>query len=425
MKKSNLLKAFGLTALAAVSLGLFASNHSVNAEEGTESPKIVFKKEMINTDGYKPTSSDSFEITFEQVENYKKYWDGDWKEDAEDSTVSPKITANLGPVTIAGSGAKEDISVSDKTAYATFTSFSNITKAGLYTYLVKESTPSAPLWTQVDPDHKDVETPATEPSATSEASIPTYVLKVKATNGDSGLQYQVTMKKIIWNKDKGTKDTVKITADSESGTQAVFANRLADDKTNRPKTSVTIYKHVTGDGLDSVDSSQTYSVRVKLTYTPMFDKNKLGESEPFTPTTSPKVNGQTISTVDANYGDKGMLITFPKNGGSVTIPNVPVGTKVEVSEENLPSGFKAKVVANSVDAATDGLVATQDELTPASFMAVSETDATNKNAGSVTNQFNDIVNTGLKFMTSPFVILLAMVVVAGGAYVVAKRKISE
>lgn len=440
MKKSNLLKAFGLTALAAVSLGLFAFNGSVNAEDGTQAPKIVFEKDMINTDGYKPTASDTFNLTFTQKENYAKFWTSDWVDEEDANTiVSPRISVDLGPVTIAGTGAEEGIQESVKKSYATFTSFDKITKAGLYTYLVTEQTPSTP-WTQVDPSNPESETvnPTIHRDAPKEASLPTYVLKIKATNGgtsSTGLNYEVTMSKIVWNDDKQNYELKKINADGGSDnktTEAVFANRLADDYTNRPKTSVTIHKFVTGDGLDSVKKDQDYTVEVTFAYTPMFEKNTLTTENDFTPetklSTDPKVDPSEKITYEGNNFASTFKISFPKHGGSVTIPNVPVGTKITVNEKGLPVGFKAVNVPNSKEPAADSSLLSKADFEKAggkSFMAVSQVDDTNINEGSVTNGFFNIVNTGLKFMTSPFVILLAMVVVAGGAYVVAKRKISE
>ncbi|MSE05277.1 hypothetical protein GKC34_05445 [Lactobacillus salivarius] len=359
-------------AVVGMTLGMFGSSTKIQAEKIIEDDdeeestttgnyEIKIQKIMKNTQGYKPGASDTFTVTFTQLDNLGKYWG---KADEADTVIAPKIDQALSPATIAGSGATGEL-ISETKTVSTNYSINDLKTPGYYTYKITEGALPEAIsdangsrsWTHTGTDES-------------------YIMTVKVD-------------------EEGNKD-VKIKKESDLSTKldtVTFTNSLTATQ------NVTIKKVLAGSGLTASDKSKKYDIKVTL-------------------------NGLTS---DVKAGD----ITFSNgkeqtvklgNNETVTITNVPVGATVGISEDGL-SGFVASVKRDTVSVPetgklSDGVTMTKDAGTVAMGTTAS-------NSFTVTNTRDDIVNTGIKVATNPFVILLAVIGIGGVAYVVIKRKVKK
>lgn len=358
MKKKVML-AFGL--LASLVVGASAGLSVAHADDPAT---VKLKQTMEGTANYKPSASDAFTVKFTQLENLGKYW-GDQAN--ADAVVAPKVDAALTDATIAGTGAKEGLDAATKTAETDY-KLSQITQPGYYTYKVVAG---------------DVPVAIDDANGKRSWSKPTeeYIMTVKVTGtAPDNLQYDVKLK---------TEDKLDTKLD-----ELEFKTTLTASQ------NVTIKKVLAGTGLDTADRARKYSIKVTLNGLTADVKTADGQTT-FTSTDSSK----TIELGDNE---------------TATIKDVPLGVTVAVGEDGLP-GFKASV-QRGTNAATEGKISTGVSSAAETVTMGNTADASTENAFTVTNTRDDIVNTGISMLTSPFVLLLVAVAAGVTGYVVIKRR---
>lgn len=388
MKRRKVSKLFGVTSLLALfGVGALLFTNSVeakNEDSGEEeaqttltAAELTLKKNMLDVAGYKPEASDKFTVTFTQLkgDDAEKYW--------PDIKVTPSPEKELKPQEIDGTQAKEDISANTKTVEVKY-NLSSLDEEGYYVYEVKESAPSN-AWTS---DGK------------------TYILKVRVyfKDEDPDTNELVQEAKLI-EKD----DTAPSGVKGEKSTVAEFTNTL------KPQTKkVTIAKYVVGYDAELVESDRKYTIHVVASKADdshsddQFDV-KIG-----------------TKTVKGNYSAAGFDIQLD-DGGNATM-NLPLGTKLAVNEKAPGKRFEVKIDKNSEVAADEEAegyeVLTSDTQDSKVVTDVVTNDPTDVHSIVVTNKIKTLVDTGVKLVTSPFVVLLAVVAVAFGGYVVVKRRLN-
>ena len=385
MKRRKMNKLFGVASLLAlfgVGALLFTNSVEAKPEDSEEedqttltAAELTLKKNMLDVAGYKPEESDKFTVTFTQLTGDKaeRYWP------EIKATPSPKKT--LDSKKIDGTKAKEeDISANKKTVKVKY-DLSSLDEEGYYVYEVKESAPSD-AWIS---DGK------------------TYILKVRVYFKDEDPDAnELVQEAQLIEKD----DTAPSGVKGEKSTVAEFTNRL------KPQTKeVTIAKYVVGYDESLVDSGRKYTIHVVATKPD--GSHSAAEFDV-------KIGTETVK---GNYSEGGFDIQLGDNGKAKM--NLPLGTQLAVNEKAPGKRFEVKIDTNSTTAASEEdeeyEVLTSD--TPDSSV-VTDVVTNDSNSIVVTNKIKSLVNTGVKLVTSPFVVLLAVVAVAFGGYVVVKRRLN-
>lgn len=380
MKRRKVNKLFGVASLLALfgaSALLFTNGVEAKEEDSGEKEEnqvtltakdITLKKNMLDVAGYKPGESDKFTVTFKQLTGAEadKYWPG--------ITATPSPEKTLDSETIDGAKATEEIGANKKTVGVTY-NLSALDEEGYYVYEVKENAPSD-AWTS---DGK------------------TYILKVRVHYKDEDEETNELVQDVTLIE-KGVKSEV-----------AEFTNTL------KPQTKeVTISKYVVGYDEPLVESGRKYTIHVVAT------KPDGSHSED---QFDVKIGTETVK---GNYSADGFDIQLG-NAGKATM-NLPLGTQLAVNEKAPGKRFEVKIDPNSKVAAdeeaADYEVLASDTQDSKVVTDVVTSEATDLNSIVVTNKIKSLVNTGVKLVTSPFVVLLAVVAVAFGGYVVVKRRLN-
>ena len=415
MKRSKLRKLFGVASLLALfGVGALLFTNSVEAKEEdsgeivVDSPASVkINKVMDNTAGYKPAGDGDkfkFAVTRLSDEEAEKFFPG--------SKFTPMGESELGTtsgdtekleVELDGSKATEAVTDAQKTVSKTF-DLKKLTDPGYYVYKITEEQPSdlgSSVWNY---------------------SNEKYILIVRVTEIGRHRDQEANLYKI------DTSDGGEKLGNQKLG-QADFTNTL------KPQTKqVKISKFVGGDDTDlAYDLHHKYTIHVKVTKpdgtnTAETFEIKIAETGVFeivhagTGAVRPKV----LSTITGNYSAEGFDISL--EDGQYAMMNLPLGTKLEVYEKAPGKRFEVKIDPNSDIPAEDDAsgyeVMNSDEQDSSVVTDIVTNEATDLNSIMVTNKINSLVNTGVKLVTSPFVVLLAVVAVAFGGYVVVKRRLN-
>ncbi|WP_171300814.1 Spy0128 family protein [Enterococcus cecorum] len=387
MKRRKVNKLFGVASLLALfGVGALLFTNSVeakNEDAGEEdqptltAAELTLKKNMLDVAGYKPEANDKFTVTFKQLtdDEADKYWP------EIKATPSPEI--ELDSKKIDGTKAQEDISANKKTVEVKY-NLSSLDEEGYYVYEVKESAPSD-AWTS---DGK------------------TYILKVRVYYKDEDEETnELVQEAQLIEKD----DTAPSGVKGEKSTVAEFTNTL------KPQTKeVSISKYVVGYDQPLVESGRKYTIHVVASKAD--DSHSADEFDV-------KIGAETVK---GNYSEGGFDIQL-EDGGKATM-NLPLGTKLAVNEKAPGKRFEVKIDPNSKVAADEDdegyEVLTSDTPDSSVVTDVVTNDSNDSNSIVVTNKIKSLVNTGVKLVTSPFVVLLAVVAVAFGGYVVVKRRLN-
>lgn len=395
MKRRKVNKLFGVTSLLALfGVGALLFTNGVEAKDEDSDDKkedqvtltaaeLTLKKNMLDVAGYKPEASDKFTVTFTQLTGSAadKYWPG--------ITATPSPEKTLDSKEIDGTQAKEDISANKKTVEVKY-DLSALDEEGYYVYEVKESAPSD-AWTS---DGK------------------TYILKVRVyyKNEDVDTNELVQEAKLI---EKDDTDPSGVKGDKSS--VAEFTNTL-----NPQTKEVTIAKYVVGYDAELVESDRKYTIHVVAT-----KPDGSHSDDQF----DVKIGTETVK---GNYSADGFDIQLEnaendEKAGKATM-NLPLGTKLAVNEKAPGKRFEVKIDSNSKVAADeeagDYEVLASDDQDSTVVTDVVTNDLTDVHSIAVTNKVKTLVDTGVKLVTSPFVVLLAVVAVAFGGYVVVKRRLN-
>ena len=389
MKRRKVSKLFGaasLLALFGVGALLFTNGVEAKEEDSGEEKEdqvtltakdITLQKNMLDVAGYKPGASDKFTVTFKQLtgSDADKYWPG--------ITATPSPEKTLVSKEIDGTQATEEIGANKKTVGVTY-NLSALDEEGYYVYEVKESSPSD-TWTS---DGK------------------TYILKVRVYLKDEDPDADELVQNVtLIEKDDNDPSGVK----GKKSTVAEFTNTL------KPQTKeVTIAKYVVGYDEPLVESDRKYTIHVVAT------KPDGSHSED---QFDVKIGTETVK---GNYSADGFDIQL-KASGKATV-NLPLGTQLAVNEKAPGKRFEVKIDPNSNKAADEEAADyevlasdTQDSKVVTDVVTNEESDL---HSIVVTNKIKTLVDTGVKLVTSPFVVLLAVVAVAFGGYVVVKRRLN-
>ena len=389
MKRRKVSKLFGVASLLALfGVGALLFTNGVEAKEedsGEEkedqvtltAAELTLKKNMLDVAGYKPEASDKFTVTFTQLTGSAadKYWPG--------ITATPSPEKTLDSKEIDGTQAKEDISANKKTVEVKY-DLSALDAEGYYVYEVKESAPSD-AWTS---DGK------------------TYILKVRVyyKNEDVETNELVQEAKLI---EKDDTDPSGVKGDKSS--VAEFTNTL-----NPQTKEVTIAKYVVGYDAELVESGRKYTIHVVAT-----KPDGSHSADEF----DVKIGTETLK---GNYSAAGFDIQLEDRGKATA--NLPLGAQLAVNEKAPGKRFEVKIDSNSKVAADeeaeDYEVLASDTQDSKVVTDVVTNDPTDVHSIVVTNKIKTLVDTGVKLVTSPFVVLLAVVAVAFGGYVVVKRRLN-
>lgn len=385
MKRRKVSKLFGVASLLALfGVGALLFTNGVEAkdedskEDNLTAAELTLKKNMLDVAGYKPEESDKFTVTFKQLtgDEADKYWPG--------IKVTPSPEIELDSQEIDGAKATEDISANKKTVKVKY-DLSSLDEAGYYVYEMKES-------------------------ALSDAWISdgkTYILKVRVYYKDEDEDEDEETNELVQEAQLIEKDdTAPSGVKGEKSTVAEFTNTL------KPQTKeVTIAKYVVGYDESLVDSGRKYTIHVVATKPD--GSHSAAEFDV-------KIGTETVK---GNYSEGGFDIQLGDNGKAKM--NLPLGTQLAVNEKAPGKRFEVKIDTNSTTAASEEdeeyEVLTSD--TPDSSV-VTDVVTNDSNSIVVTNKIKSLVNTGVKLVTSPFVVLLAVVAVAFGGYVVVKRRLN-
>lgn len=409
MKRRKVNKLFGVASLLALfGVGALLFTNGVEAKEEDSGAQIVvdspasvkINKVMDNTAGYKPAGDGDkfkFAVTRLSDEEAEKFFPG--------SKLTPMGDSELGTtsgdtekleVELDGSKATEAVTDAQKTVSKTF-DLKKLTDPGYYVYKITEEQPSdlgSSVWNY---------------------SNEKYILIVRVTeededaydDGNTHIKQVANLYKI------DTSDGVEKLGNQKLG-QADFTNTL---KTQTKK--VKISKYVVGDDADlAYELYRKYTIHVKVTKP---DGTNTAETFDVKISTSPNE-----TTVTGNYSAEGFDIQLEDDQNATM--DLPLGTKLEVYEKAPGKRFEVKIDPNSDTEAEEGAsgyeVMNSDEQDSSVVTDVVTNDPTDLHSIFVTNKIKSLVNTGVKLVTSPFVVLLAVVAVAFGGYVVVKRRLN-
>lgn len=395
MKRRKVSKLFGVASLLALfGVGALLFTNGVEAKEEdsgevkVEAPvKLTFKKIMDGTAGYKPTDGDNFTFTFRQLtgEEAEKYWPG--------LKVTPSPTHDINDIVINGKNAKETVSENEKTVEVKY-SLSDLTEPGYYMYEISEKKPDDlgdSVWNYDDT---------------------TYILRVTVRMDED--TDTITQEATVRKKNAALEDGMEATKETE----LVFTNSLKEQKKD-----VFIYKFVQGPDMDVETNPEDYKYTIHVVAT---KPNGEHSDEKFSVELSDLLPGSTTSNVEGNYSEAGFDISITDSAKAKM--SLPLGTKLEVYEKAPGKRFSVNINANSNTEADEdsdeyeSMSTDQQNSKTVTDYVTSETGDLNSIA--VTNKLNSLVNTGVKLVTSPFVVLLAVVAVAFGGYVVVKRRLN-
>lgn len=400
MKRRKVSKLFGVASLLAlfgVCALLFTNGVEAKEEDSgkivVDSPASVkINKVMDNTAGYKPAGDGDkfkFAVTRLSDEEAEKFFPG--------SKLTPMGESELGTtsgdtekleIELDGSQAKEAVTDAHKTVSKTF-DLEALTDVGYYVYKIEEEKP-----TDLD-------------SSVWNYSNEKYVLIVRVTTEDGRhIEQESNLYKI------NTSDGGEKLGDTKLE-QADFTNTL------KPQTKpVKITKYVVGDDADLASLvDNKYTIHVKVT-----KPDGTNTAETF----EIKIASPAASAITGNYSAEGFDIQLTDFQNATM--NLPLGTKIEVYEKAPGKRFSVNINSNSEDPADENagdyeeITTDQQDSKPVTDVVTSE--ATDLNSIVVTNKIKSLVNTGVKLVTSPFVVLLAVVAVAFGGYVVVKRRLN-
>ena len=390
MKRRKVSKLFGVASLLALfGVGALLFTNGVEAKEEDSGEKkeeaevtltaaeLTLKKNMLDVAGYKPEASDKFTVTFTQLTGgaADKYWPG--------ITATPSPEKTLVSKEIDGTQATEEISANKKTVEVKY-NLSALDEEGYYVYEVKESAPSD-AWTS---DGK------------------TYILKVRVyyKNEDVDTNELVQEAKLI---EKDDTDPSGVKGDKSS--VAEFTNTL-----NPQTKEVTIAKYVVGYDGELVESGRKYTIHVVAT-----KPDGSHSDDQF----DVKIGTETVK---GNYSAAGFDIQLEDDEKAKM--NLPLGTQLAVNEKAPGKRFEVKIDPNSklpaAEEAEDYEVLASDTQDSKVVTDVVTNEASDLHSIVVTNKIKTLVDTGVKLVTSPFVVLLAVVAVAFGGYVVVKRRLN-
>lgn len=408
MKRRKVSKLFGVASLLALfGVGALLFTNAVEAKN-EDSGKIVvdspasvkINKVMDNTAGYKPAGDGDkfkFAVTRLSDEEAEKFFPG--------SKLTPMGGSELGTtsgdtekleVELDGSQATEAVTDAQKTVSKTI-NLAGLTDIGYYVYKITEEQPSdldGSVWNY---------------------SNEKYILIVRVTE-DEDSSYDDDDHHI-----KQEANLYKI--DTSDGAEKLGNQKLNQaDFTNTLKTQtkqVKISKYVVGDDADLASLvDNKYTIHVKVTKP---DGKNTAETFDVKISTSPNE-----TTVTGNYSEEGFDIQL-EDAQNATM-TLPLGTKLEVYEKAPGKRFEVKIDPNSDTEAEEGAsgyeVMNSDEQDSSVVTDVVTSEADDLNSIFVTNKIKSLVNTGVKLVTSPFVVLLAVVAVAFGGYVVVKRRLN-
>ena len=407
MKRRKVNKLFGVASLLALfgaSALLFTNGVEAKPEDSgvivVDSPASVkINKVMDNTAGYKPAGDGDkfkFAVTRLSDDEAEKFFPG--------SKLTPMGESELGTtsgdtekleVELDGSQAKEAVTNAQKTVSKTL-DLGALTDIGYYVYKIAEEKP-----TDLD-------------SSVWNYSNEKYILIVRVTeededaydDGNTHIKQVANLYKI------DTSDGGEKLGDTKLK-QADFTNTL------KPQTKpVKITKYVVGDDADLASLvDNKYTIHVKVT-----KPDGTNTAETF----EIKIASPAASAITGNYSADGFDISL-EDAQEATM-NLPLGTKIEVYEKAPGKRFSVNINSNSEDSADENagdyeeITTDQQDSKPVTDVVTSE--ATDLNSIVVTNKIKSLVNTGVKLVTSPFVVLLAVVAVAFGGYVVVKRRLN-
>lgn len=388
MKRRKVNKLFGVASLLALfGVGALLFTNGVEAKDedsGEEeaqttltAAELTLKKNMLDVAGYKPEASDKFTVTFKQLTggDADKYWPG--------ITATPSPEKELKSQEIDGTQATEEIGANKKTVEVTY-NLSALNEEGYYVYEVKESAPSD-AWTS---DGK------------------TYILKVRVYYKNEDVETNELVQDVtLIEKDDTDPSGVK----GDKSSVAEFTNTL------KPQTKkVTIAKYVVGYDAELVESDRKYTIHVVAT-----KPDGSHSDDQF----DVKIGTETVK---GNYSTAGFDIQLG-DAGKATM-NLPLGAQLAVNEKAPGKRFEVKIDPNSTteaDEEAEGYeVLTSDTQDSKVVTDVVTNDSTDVHSIVVTNKIKTLVDTGVKLVTSPFVVLLAVVAVAFGGYVVVKRRLN-
>lgn len=410
MKRSKLRKLFGVASLLALfGVGALLFTNGVEAKDEdsgrivVDSPASVkINKVMDNTAGYKPAGDGDkfkFAVTRLSDEEAEKFFPG--------SKLTPMGGSELGTtsgdtekleVELDGSKATEAVTDAQKTVSKTI-NLANLTDSGYYVYKIAEEKP-----TDLD-------------SSVWNYSDEKYILIVRVTEEDEEAYDDDDDNTHI----KQVANLYKI--DTSDGGEKLGDTKLKQaDFTNTLKTQtkkVKISKYVVGDDADLASLvDNKYTIHVKVTKP---DGTNSAETFDVKISTSPQETTKT-----GNYSVEGFDIEL-EDGQNATM-DLPLGTKLEVYEKAPGKRFEVKIDPNSDTEAEEGAsgyeVMNSDDQNSSVVTDIVTSEANDLNSIFVTNKIKSLVNTGVKLVTSPFVVLLAVVVVAFGGYVVVKRRLN-
>lgn len=407
MKRRKVNKLFGVASLLALfGVGALLFTNGVEAKEEDSGAEIVvdspasvkINKVMDNTAGYKPAGDGDkfkFAVTRLSDEEAEKFFPG--------SKLTPMGESELGTtsddtdkleVELDGSQATEAVTDAQKTVSKTI-NLADLTDIGYYVYKITEEQPSdldGSVWNY---------------------SNEKYILIVRVTEDedfsdrDTHIKQEANLYKI----------------DTSDGAEKLGNQKLNQaDFTNTLKTQtkqVKISKYVVGDDADlAYELERKYTIHVKVTKP---DGTNTDETFDVKISTSPNE-----TTVTGNYSEGGFDIQL-EDGQNATM-TLPLGTKLEVYEKAPGKRFEVKIDPNSDTEAEEGAsgyeVMNSDKQDSSVVTDMVTNDPTDLHSIFVTNKIKSLVNTGVKLVTSPFVVLLAVVAVAFGGYVVVKRRLN-
>ena len=393
MKRSKVNKLFGVASLLALfGVGALLFTNSVEAKHEDsgklkEPVKLTFKKIMDDTAGYKPVDGDKFTFTFRQLtgEEAEKYWPG--------LKVTPSPTHNIDDIVINGENANEAVLENEKTVEVKY-SLKGLTKPGYYMYEISEKKPDDlgnSVWNYDDT---------------------TYILRVTVRMDED--EDTITQEATVRKKNAALEDGMEATKETE----LVFTNSLKEQKKD-----VFIYKFVQGPDMDIDANPEDYKYTIHVVAT---KPNGEHSDEKFSVELSDLLPGSTTSNVEGNYSEAGFDIPITKDAKAKM--SLPLGTKLEVYEKAPGKRFSVNINPNSKDKADEDSAEYEemanDQQNSKTFTDYVTSETGDLNSIAVTNKLNSLVNTGVKLVTSPFVVLLAVVAVAFGGYVVVKRRLN-
>lgn len=407
MKRRKVSKLFGVASLLALfGVGALLFTNAVEAKN-EDSGKIVvdspasvkINKVMDNTAGYKPAGDGDkfkFAVTRLSDEEAEKFFPG--------SKLTPMGGSELGTtsgdtekleVELDGSQAKEAVTNAQKTVSKTL-DLGALTDIGYYVYKIAEEKP-----TDLD-------------SSVWNYSNEKYILIVRVTEEDEDA-YDDDNTHI-----KQVANLYKI--DTSDGGEKLGDTKLKQaDFTNTLKTQtkqVKISKYVVGDDADLASLvDNKYTIHVKVT-----KPDGTNSAETF----DVKIPTRPQETITGNYSEEGFDIQLEDDQNATM--DLPLGTKLEVYEKAPGKRFSVNINPNSEDPADENSAEYEemanDQQNSKTVTDIVTSEATDLNSIFVTNKIKSLVNTGVKLVTSPFVVLLAVVAVAFGGYVVVKRRLN-